>query len=175
MVIDHDSNLCSDRRNNRIEAEGHLRDFDRALQLQQEWRQPRDEIQLFRKHRHQRRDVLRPMRNRAVPSPLDGMQLSYFTATATPSHINAHRVPLDQRFGTCSEIGSSSSSQRKRTRTGTSDTETNEIANMEDTTENPLMGSWDLALQANNANVLTTVLQQGDSWNPWDSSSMPEI
>ncbi|KAI3985824.1 hypothetical protein MKX01_026610, partial [Papaver californicum] len=123
MAIDHDSTLCSERRDNRIAAEGQLGDFGQALHFPQQWRQLRDEIQLFRQHRHQRRDRLRPMRTRVAPPPLDGMQLSYFTATATPSHINAHRVPLHQCFGTCSETGSSSSSQRKRNRTGTSDKE----------------------------------------------------
>ncbi|KAI3967740.1 hypothetical protein MKW92_004669, partial [Papaver armeniacum] len=160
MVIDHDLNLCSDRRNNRIEAEGHLRDFGQALHIPQEWRQPKDVIQLFRQHRHQRRDMLRPLRTQVALSPLNGRQLSYFTTTATSSHINEHRVPLHQRFGTCSEAGSSSSSQRKRTRTGAGGTETDETTNMDATTENPPMGSWDLALQTNSANALTTALRQ---------------
>ncbi|KAI3859688.1 hypothetical protein MKX03_031202, partial [Papaver bracteatum] len=43
-VIDHDSNLCSDRRKNRIEAESQLRDFlvdfGQALNIPQQWRHP---------------------------------------------------------------------------------------------------------------------------------------
>ncbi|XP_026398078.1 uncharacterized protein LOC113293767 [Papaver somniferum] len=160
MVIDHDSNLCSDRRNKRIEAGGHLRDFGQALHIPQEWRQPIEEIQLFRQHRHQRHDILRPMRTRAAPYPLEGIQLSYFTTTVTPSHINAHRVPLHEQFGTCSEIGNSSSSQRKRTRTGTNNMEIDKTTNIDDTTETPPKSSWNLALQDNNANILVIALQQ---------------
>ncbi|KAI3879764.1 hypothetical protein MKX03_000383, partial [Papaver bracteatum] len=46
-VIDHDSSLCSDRRNNRIEAESQLRDFGQALNIPQHWHQSREEIQLL--------------------------------------------------------------------------------------------------------------------------------
>ncbi|KAI3917745.1 hypothetical protein MKW98_021507, partial [Papaver atlanticum] len=100
------------------------------------------------------------MRTRVAPPPLDGMQLSYFTATATPSHIEAHRVPLHQRFGTCSETGSSSSSQRKRTRIGPSDKKDDETTDMDATTERLPTASWDLALQVTNANALTTAGQR---------------
>lgn len=155
-VIDHDPNLCSDRQKNRIEAESQLRDFGQALIIPQQWCQPNEEIQLFRQHHHQRRDMLRPMRTRVAPPPPDGMQLSYFTATATPSHIEAHRVPLHQRFGTCSETGSSKSSRRKRTRIGPSDNKDDETTDMDATTERQPTVSWDLALQVNNANAITT-------------------
>ncbi|KAI3859689.1 hypothetical protein MKX03_031203 [Papaver bracteatum] len=96
------------------------------------------------------------MRTRVASPPLDGIQLSYFTATATPSHIEAHRVPLQQQFRTCSETGSSSSSQRKRTKIGLGDKKDDETTDMDATTERPPTVSWDLALQVPNANSLTT-------------------
>lgn len=48
LVISHDSSLCSTRRNNRLAAEGELRNFGQALHFASEWRQPRDEIQVLR-------------------------------------------------------------------------------------------------------------------------------